>query len=47
MEWACGEKKFLRYKDPEVDKASLKKALKNGDAIPGAMLLTRHNLQIK
>jgi hypothetical protein len=47
IEWAYNEKRFLRYKDPDIDKTALKKALKGGEEVPGASLLTKQNLQIK
>lgn len=47
LPWAEKEDRFLRYKEPEVDKTELKKALKEGAAVPGAVILTRKNLQIK
>lgn len=47
MPWAEKMKKFLRYSEPSVDKTELKKALKDGEEIPGAMIMKRSNLQIK
>ncbi len=38
---------FLRYKDPDADKVALKKALKDGALIPGAVLVNNVNMQIK
>jgi hypothetical protein len=38
---------MLRYKDPEPDKTMIKKALKNGNTIPGAHLEERINTIIK
>lgn len=39
--------KFKKYADPELKKAELKKALKDGEEIDGARLEQRSNLQIK
>lgn len=38
---------YLRYKDPEPDKTAIKAALKAGETIPGAELITNLNMQIK
>ena len=38
---------FLRYKDPEVDKVNLKKAIKGGLALGGVRISDRQNIQIK
>lgn len=38
---------YLRRKEPEIDKTALKKALKAGEVIEGASLVTRNNMQIK
>ena len=45
--WAMENDRYLRHKDPDIDKTELKKALKAGDKVPGAALLERQNLQIK
>lgn len=47
-DWALenGEQ-FLKYKDPEVDKAAVKKAIQNGVEIKFAVLVDKQNLQIK
>lgn len=37
---------YITYK-PSINRAELKKALKSGDEVPGACLMTRQNLQIK
>ena len=37
---------YITYK-PSINRTELKKALKSGDEIPGAQLLTRQNLQIR
>lgn len=39
--------RFLRYKDPEPDKAAIKAALKAGEEITGAELVTNLNMTIK
>lgn len=41
------EERFLRMKAPEIDKVALKKALKAGETIAGARLVTAQNMQIK
>ena len=38
---------YLRMKDPEPDKASIKKALKDGKEVNGANLVTELKIQIK
>ena len=38
---------FLKFKDPELDKVAVKKALKAGETVPGCELVARQNLQIK
>ena len=38
---------YLRYKEPELDKAKIKKALKSGIEITGCSLETKNNLSIK
>lgn len=38
---------FLKFKDPELDKVAVKKAIKAGETVPGCELVTRQNLQIK
>lgn len=38
---------FLKYKDPELDKVAVKKAIKAGETVPGCELVARQNLQIK
>lgn len=47
--WARSEggDAYLRYKEPEVDKAALKEDLKNGILVPHAMLIENSNIQIK
>lgn len=38
---------FLVYKEPDVDKTAIKKAILDGREIPGAELVGRNNIQIK
>lgn len=38
---------YLKYKEPEPDKAALKKAVKNGATFEGVELLKVNNIQIK
>ena len=38
---------YLRFKEPELDKAEIKKALKDGVKVGGCMLVERQNMQIK
>lgn len=38
---------FLKFKDPELDKVAVKKAIKAGESVPGCELVQRQNLQIK
>ena len=38
---------FLKYKEPEVDKTAVKAELKNGHAVPGAVLIEKQNIQIR
>ena len=38
---------FLKFKDPELDKVAVKKAIKDGETVPGCELVARQNLQIK
>lgn len=47
LPWALEKDAYLRYKDPEPDKAMLKTALKAGEQIPGAALVTRSSMTIK
>lgn len=37
----------IRVKEPELDRAELKRKLKGGAIIPGARLVVRNNIQIK
>lgn len=38
---------FLKFKDPELDKVAVKKAIKAGETVPGCELVQCQNLQIK
>lgn len=38
---------YLRFKEPEVNKTELKKAIKSGVEVPGVALVTNNNIQIK
>lgn len=38
---------YLRYKEPELDKAKVKKALKAGETVEGCSLVVKQNIQIK
>lgn len=38
---------FLKFKDPELDKVAVKKAIEAGETVPGCELVARQNLQIK
>ena len=38
---------FMRYKEPEVDKAELKKAIQSGLKVEGVAIVTNNNIQIK
>ena len=38
---------YLKFKEPEADKAALKKALKAGQVFDGIALVTKNNIQIK
>ena len=46
-EGAVVPEEFLRYKDPEVDKTELKKAVKAGLVLDGVQLIQKQNIQIK
>ena len=39
--------KFLRFKDPEADKTAIKNALKAGETVPGAELVSKMNMILK
>lgn len=38
---------YLRFKEPELDKTKIKKALKDGVKVGGCMLVEKQNMQIK
>lgn len=38
---------FLRYKEPEINKTDLKKAIKDGLLLEGVLIVERKNIQIK
>lgn len=38
---------YLVAQDPKIDKIAIKEAIKNGETIPGAVIITKFNLQIK
>ena len=38
---------YLRYKDPEIDKAAIKAAIKDGKTVLGAELVTNNNIQLR
>lgn len=41
------DKDYLRFKDPELDKAKVKAALKNGTEVAGCQLIEKQNMQIR
>ena len=45
MQETCDE--YLKYKDPEPDKAKIKAALKDGITVPGCHMEERQNITIK
>ena len=47
MLWALENNAYLRFKEPEVDRAALKDALKQGIEVPHAVLVENQNIQIK
>ena len=47
MEGAVIPDEYLRFKEPEVNKTELKKALKAGLSIEGAYIVESQNIQIK
>ena len=38
---------YLKFSAPTADKTKVKKALKDGIKVEGAMLVEKHNIQIK
>lgn len=47
MIYAERMEKYLKYKEPDLDIAGIKKAVKAGEEIPGVNIVERQNLQIK
>lgn len=47
MEGAIIPDEYLKFKEPDVDKVELKKALKSGVKIPGVYIVENQNIQIK
>ena len=47
MLWAMEHSAYLRFKEPEIDKAALKEDLKQGIEVPHAVLVENQNIQIK
>lgn len=47
MEGAIIPDEYLKFKEPDVDKVELKKALKSGVQIPGVSIIENKNIQIK
>lgn len=47
MLWAKEHSAYLRWKEPEIDKAALKEDLKQGIEVPHAVLVENQNIQIK
>lgn len=45
--WCREHGEYLREKPPEIDKAAIKNALKQGGTVVGASLVKRQNIQIK
>ena len=46
-EGAAIPEQYLRYKEPEINKAQLKADLKAGAVVDGCQLVTKNNIQIK
>lgn len=46
-DWTVVSDEYLRYKEPELDKAKVKKALKAGEKVNGCVLVEKQNIQIK
>lgn len=47
MEGAAIPVEYLKFKEPDVDKVELKRALKSGVQIPGVSIIENQNIQIK
>ena len=46
-DWTRVSDEYLRYKEPELDKAKIKKAIKAGETVDGCRLVEKQNIQIK
>lgn len=46
-DWRMIPEKYLRHKDPEPDKSAIKKAIKDGQQIPGCGLIAAQSMLIK
>lgn len=46
-DWTKVPDDYLRYKDPELDKTKIKKAIKAGTKVEGCKLVEKRNIQIK
>ena len=47
LEGAVIPDEYLKFKEPEVNKTDLKKAIKDGLQLPGVSIVTNNNIQIK
>ena len=47
LEGAVIPDEYLKFKEPEVNKTDLKKAIKEGLQLPGVSIVTNNNIQIK
>jgi hypothetical protein len=48
IEWAMKRaKKYLKFKDPEIDKTAVKDAIKSGIELSKARIVDKQNIQIK
>lgn len=45
--WENPAEAYIRYKEPEVNKQAVTAALKNGEIIPGALLVEKASMTIK
>lgn len=43
----CVPDEYLKFKEPELNKTAVKKAIKAGETVPGCELVVKNNLQIK
>lgn len=46
-DWTQVSDEYLRYKDPELDKTKIKKAIKAGETVKGCSLVVNNKIQIK